>query len=138
MIIDINADIIKIVVISIVINNVLIIEATELSSEDDKLFTLNEDVDDINIYEEPSPYAVKKTLLRTKNEEQEEDIKALLEEKYKFRNDETSTRFKVAHEEKSDFPGMLKLIIYSSSDKMTHTSVEIQVRKKNQLLQELN
>ncbi|KAJ8710908.1 hypothetical protein PYW08_009423 [Mythimna loreyi] len=102
MISNINADIIKTVFISIVVNNVLSLKAIDISSEDDKVFTLNEDEDGIKIYEDNPQYEVKKSILRQKEEENEEDIKALLEEKYKFRNDETSTRFKVAREDRGD------------------------------------
>lgn len=35
----------------------------------------------------------------------EEDIKQLLEEKYKFRNDETSTRYKISKQEENNYPG---------------------------------
>jgi hypothetical protein len=38
------------------------------------------------------------------NQDEEDDIKTLLEEKYKFKNDETSTRFKISNDEKK-FPG---------------------------------
>ncbi|KAJ8709960.1 hypothetical protein PYW07_009326 [Mythimna separata] len=85
-----------------ILNNVFSIGAIDISSEDDKVFTLNEDEDGINIYEGNPQFEIKKSILRQKEEEDEEDIKALLEEKYKFRNDETSTRFKVAREERGD------------------------------------
>lgn len=106
MIRHINVDIIKTVIISIIVNNVARTESTDISSEDDKLFDINEDQDGIHIYKNHPTYVKKKVVVQSQDDENEGDIKTLLEQKYKFRNDETSTRFKVAREDKGDFPGL--------------------------------
>ena len=104
MIKHVTIGIIKTVIISIIVNNVRI-KATDISSEDDKLFTLNEDEDGIGMYKDQPPYDRKETFIDQNEDENEEDIKALLEEKYKFRNDESSTRFKVTRQDRGEFSG---------------------------------
>lgn len=57
------------------------------------------------IYESNQKFRVNnKEEYRSKDLDNEDDIKALLEEKYKFKNDEISTRFKVAGAARG-FPG---------------------------------
>lgn len=41
----------------------------------------------------------------------DEEIKILLEEKYKFRNDETSTRYRIANDDR-DYPGRVNNVVY--------------------------
>ncbi|KAF9806357.1 hypothetical protein SFRURICE_007597 [Spodoptera frugiperda] len=110
MVIHINVGIIKTVFISIVVNNLFRIGATDLSADDGQLFNNDDealDVDSQNQYnnDEQQKFKVEETIMRQKDDyDNEEDIKALLEEKYKFKNDETSTRFKVTKEERGEFP----------------------------------
>ncbi|CAH1640551.1 unnamed protein product [Spodoptera littoralis] len=107
MVIRINVGIIRTVFISIVVNNVIRIAATDLSADDGQLFNNDEEaVDSQNQYNNEQPkFKVQETIVKQKDDyDKEEDIKALLEEKYKFKNDETSTRFKVTKEERGQFP----------------------------------
>lgn len=95
MIKQINKDIIRTVFIAIVVNNVIRIKASDETSEEG-----------LNIYSDKARYNIDTTIIRkTDDAEEDEDIKTLLEEKYKFRNDETSTRFKITREERGEYPG---------------------------------
>ncbi|XP_021188590.3 transmembrane protease serine 11D isoform X1 [Helicoverpa armigera] len=99
-----NVDIVESILIAIVLNNVVPAAATDISMEDELVLGRDDDsVDGVNIYSE-QPYSVQQTSLRQNDDrDDDEDIKALLEEKYKFNNDETSTRFKVAREDRGDY-----------------------------------
>ncbi|CAD0205048.1 unnamed protein product [Chrysodeixis includens] len=84
-----------------ILNNV--VRAGDISIEEDAVFRTKDD--SITIFSDNPMYSLPKGILRAKEEyENDEDIKSLLEEKYKFKNDETSTRFKVAREERTGFP----------------------------------
>lgn len=110
MIKHISEDLIKTVFISIVVNNVVSTASTELSVDEEGLYRTKDDA--ITIYSDKPMYSIQKGILRTKEEmENDEDIKTLLEEKYKFKNDETSTRYKIAREERTGFPGQFKSLV---------------------------
>ncbi|RVE52112.1 hypothetical protein evm_003185 [Chilo suppressalis] len=100
------------VIVALVINsfylcNVKSLEVIEISNQDRFLNTRHVEP---SIYHDDSVLFrdfKEKPALRTKLEfdsdetdDNEEDIKTLLEEKYKFRNDEMSTRFRISNEDK--------------------------------------
>lgn len=109
MIKHISEDLIKRVFISIVVNNVVAAASSEITVDEDGMYRTKDD--SITIYSDNPMYSLQQGILRTKEEiENDEDIKTLLEEKYKFKNDETSTRYKIAREERTGFPGVFKTL----------------------------
>lgn len=60
------------------------------------------------------------------NIENDEEIKSLLEEKYKFRNDEISTRYKIANDER-DYPG--KILSWSALGQLTKLNLVTYVER---------
>ncbi|KAH9640158.1 hypothetical protein HF086_018400 [Spodoptera exigua] len=107
MVIHINVGVIKTVIITIVVNNVISVAATDVLADDGNLFRKdNKSQDDHKEYNNQQPkFRVQEAVIRQRDDfDNDEDIKALLEEKYKFKNDETSTRFKVTKEERGEFP----------------------------------
>ncbi|CAD0249735.1 unnamed protein product [Spodoptera exigua] len=93
--------------VSAVVNNVISVAATDVLADDGNLFRKdNKSQDDHKEYNNQQPkFRVQEAVIRQRDDfDNDEDIKALLEEKYKFKNDETSTRFKVTKEERGEFP----------------------------------